>query len=117
MSSHKEDKKEAQEAGKHKHDEGCECKDCHDNKAMVFAKQFVSAITSRDTQRHFIRAGVEFAMAMENIMRNLPMPEQVKKANDITQDYVQFVIEEAFCAHNPYCKHRKDDELSKVELG
>ncbi len=116
MTHHDESKKGHEHKDK-THGEGCECKECQDNKAKDFAKQLVAAVTSRDTQRHFIRAGVEFAMAFENIMRNLPMPDQMKRANDITQDYVQFVIEEAFCAHNPYCKHRKDDDISKVELG
>ncbi len=112
--SHHDESKEAHE---HKHGEGCECKQCHDNKSIEFAKQLVGAITSRETQRHFIRAGVEFAMAFENIMKSLPMPDQMKRASDITNDYVQFVIEEAFCAHNPYCKHREGDELTKVDLG
>lgn len=115
--SHHDEKTEGHEHKKNDHGEGCECNECQDDRSMDFAKQLVGAMTSREAQRHFIRAGVELAMGVESIVRNLPMPDQVKKASDMTNDYVQFIIEEAFCAHNPYCKHREGDGLKKVDLG
>ncbi len=91
----------------------CECKKFDHAEA---AKQMFHAFTSRETQKHFIRAGVEFALAIENIMRSVPVPDNVQKAKDASSDYVGFVIKEAFCAHNPYCDHREEGGVKKVEL-
>ncbi|GEM_PF-6478174 len=91
------------------------CGDGRHDPAMA-AKQVIHALTSRDAQRHFIHAGVELAMGIEAIMRSLPVPEPVEKMKDASSDYMKFVIEEAFCANNPYCKHRDEGGVKKVEL-
>lgn len=95
--------------GKEEHGREQEMKD--------MAKQMLAAFTNRDTQRHFIRAGMEMMMGFDALLRSMPMTDEMKSAMDKATEYMTFVSKE-ICAVNPNCNCRthKSDDLEKIDL-
>ncbi|MDI3482683.1 MAG: hypothetical protein PWQ88_554 [Candidatus Methanomethylophilaceae archaeon] len=81
------------------------------------AKKFVGAVTDRETQKHFVRAGLELALGMETMLRNMPMPEGARKMADLSADYINLLIEELCRINDPEYKYQeKEGKIEKVEL-
>ena len=82
------------------------------------AKKMVNAFTNRETQKHFIRAGMEIMMGFEALVRNMPMTNEMKAIMDKSTEYASFISKE-ICAVNPNCNYREkrsDEVLEKIDL-
>ncbi|MFA7342246.1 MAG: hypothetical protein WCY65_03655 [Candidatus Methanomethylophilaceae archaeon] len=81
------------------------------------AKQMLAAFTNRETQRHFIRAGMEMMMGFDALLRSMPMTDDMKAVMDKATEYATFVSKE-ICSVNPNCscRNHKSDDLEKIDL-
>lgn len=104
VSDMSEDKK-----GNEEHDREQQMKDA--------AKQMLAALTNRETQRHFIRAGMEMMMGFDALLRSMPMTDDMKAVMNKATEYATFVSKE-ICAVNPNCNCRspKVDDLERIDL-
>jgi len=61
-------------------------------------KAMFSIITNKEIQRHFVKAGVEFLSGIEELIRAVPVPDNVKetmkKASEAKDDFVKDVVDE-----------------------
>jgi len=100
--------------------EDCQDKGRHDREQEMkeMTRKMVAAITNRETQRHFIRAGMEMVMGFDALLRNMPMTDEMKAVLDKSTEYMSFVSKE-ICAVNPNCSQGRNDseELEKIDLG
>lgn len=82
------------------------------------ARKMVNAVTNRETQKHFIRAGMEMMMGFDALLRNMPMTDDMKVILDKSTEYANFLRKE-ICAVNPNCScrdKRADEVLEKIDL-
>jgi len=97
------------------------CEDQSANKEQEvkdMARKMVNALTNRETQKHFIRAGMEMMMGFEALVRNMPMTDDMKAVMDKSTEYMTFLRKE-ICAVNPNCnckERRFDEEMEKIDL-
>ncbi len=86
--------------------------DVHTETAKSSAKEFVDALMSTEVQRHLIRSGMEFMMALGSIFDAIPKPEVVSKACDKAADFKSNISKE-HCANNQDCPRK---EVKKIEI-
>lgn len=81
------------------------------------ARAVFAAVTNRETQRHFIRAGMEIMLGFDALLRSMPMPDAAKSIVEKGSEYMDFLGKE-ICAVNPNCRHREQggDELEKIDI-
>lgn len=82
------------------------------------ARKVVNAFTNRETQKHFIRAGMEMMLGFEALVRNMPMTDDMKAVMDKSTEYLTFLTKE-ICAANPNCNCREkrfNDHMEKIDL-
>lgn len=82
------------------------------------ARKMISAFTNRETQKHFIRAGMEIMMGFEALVRNMPMTDEMKTVMDKSTEYANFIKNE-ICASNSNCscgENRPHEVLEKIDL-
>ncbi len=87
--------------------------DTHTESVKSNAKEFVEAFTSSEVQRHLIRSGMEFMMALSSILDAIPKPEVVSKACDKVDD-IKSNISREHCAKNEDCPRK--DSVKKIEI-
>lgn len=77
-------------------------------------KEFINAFTNEDVQRHLIRSGMEFMLAIGTILDAIPKPEFVSKAYEKASD-LKSNINKEYCANNEDCP-KKTEKLKKIEI-
>lgn len=77
-------------------------------------KEFINAFTNEDVQRHLIRSGMEFMLAIGTILDAIPKPEFVFKAYEKASD-LKSNINKEYCANNEDCP-KKTEKLKKIEI-
>lgn len=76
-------------------------------------KQFLSAVTSAEVQKHFISAGMEFMLGFLEIAKSFPIPESMTPVSEKISE-VRETASETFCAKNPDCAKKK--KIEKIEI-
>lgn len=92
-----------------KHDVDSEI-DCMRNNT----KEFVNAFTSEEVQRHLVKSGMEFMMAVSTIIDAIPKPGFVSKAYDKASD-IKSNINREYCANNDDCP-RRAEKTKRIEI-
>lgn len=77
-------------------------------------REFVNAFTREDVQKHLVRSGMEFMMAVSTIIDAIPKPGFVSRAYDKASD-IKSNINREYCAHNDDCP-RKADKPKRIEI-
>ncbi len=77
-------------------------------------KEFVNAFTREDVQKHLVRSGMEFMMAVSTIIDAIPKPGFVSKACDKASD-IRSNINKEYCANNQDCP-RRAEKPKKIEI-
>ena len=77
-------------------------------------KEFINAFTNEDVQRHLIRSGMEFMLAIGTILDAIPKPEFVSKVCEKASD-LRSNINKEYCANNEDCP-KKAEKLKKIAI-
>lgn len=76
-------------------------------------KQFLSALTSSEVQKHFITAGMELMLGFVQIAKAIPIPDSMEPIKEKVSE-VRSTASETFCTKNPDCMRKKTVE--KIEI-
>ena len=85
-------------------------------KAEEFMKAMLSLFTNPEIQKHFVKAGMEFLSGIEEAIKAIPLPDNVKegigKASEIKDTFVRDVV----CEMNPVCKYKTGKKMKKIDV-
>jgi len=80
-------------------------------------KGFVSMIMNPEIQKHFVRSGIEFLSGIEEMIKNVPMPEfmkeNVEKACDAKDEVVKDMAKEFVKDDGPKTTNKK---MKKIDV-
>jgi len=83
-------------------------------KADEALKSMVSIFTNKDIQRHFVRAGMEFLSGIEELIKTIPFPDNVKETMDKAYEAKDDIVREV-CDLNPSCKYKATGTKKKMK--
>jgi len=87
-------------------------------KADETFKAMFSIFTNKEIQRHFVKAGMEFLSGIEELIKAVPIPDNIKekmdKASEAKDDFVKDVV----CDLNPSCKYKSagKKKMKKIDV-
>lgn len=77
-------------------------------------KQFFTAVTSEEVQKHFIKMGMELYLGLSAVFDAIPKPDFVDKAAEKASE-VRSNASKEYCANNKDCPKKKSS-VKRIEL-